>query len=242
MPALSFASQASADGLIVDRSGALRVAFLGRRSAPSGVTPGAALVGLSPPDGDPLSPPSDIAWNRQVHSARVRVVAREVGEARPADALWTAELDLALAIFTADCVPVLIGSTDAAAAVHAGWRGLENGILPNTVERFSEPKQRLTAWIGPAMAACCYEVGSTVGQRVARVSSPDVVVPAHLPSRPRPHLDLAAAARDQLWNAGLRDLRMFDRCTGCRSDEWWSYRRGASKGQRNLAFIWRSAG
>ncbi|HEX2164551.1 MAG TPA: laccase domain-containing protein, partial [Thermoanaerobaculia bacterium] len=97
-----------------------------------------------------------------------------------------------------------------------------------------------TAWIGPALGPCCYEVGEEVAEAVAAASDPAVV------SRPaagaRPRLDLAAAARRQLAALGVEDVRTVAACTRCEADLLWSYRRDGRRAGRNHAFIWKRAG
>jgi polyphenol oxidase len=185
---------------------------------------------------EPGAPP--VAWARQVHSADV--LPAVAGECGAGDALWTGERGLALSIATADCVPVLLAGPEGLAAVHAGWRGLAAGILPEAVETVAgalgaEPA-RWSAWIGPAIGPCCYEVGEDVAAEVARASAPEVVVPGRAE---RPHLDLAAAAHAQLRAAGVGAVARVAACTRCDQETLWSYRREGKGAGRNLAFIWR---
>jgi len=185
---------------------------------------------------EPGAPP--LAWARQVHSAEVlRAAAGECGEG---DALWTGEGGLALSIATADCVPVLLAGPQGLAAVHAGWRGLASGVIPRTVETIARElgadPARWSAWIGPSIGACCYEVGEDVAARVAAASAPAVAVPG---PAGKPHLDLAAAALAQLRAAGVGSIVRVAACTRCDESSLWSYRREGRGAGRNLAFIWR---
>lgn len=174
-----------------------------------------------------------VAWLRQIHSARVLEAA--AGACGEADALVTRRPGLALAVATADCVPVLLGAPDAVAAAHAGWRGIAAGVVPAAVERLDGDPRRLTAWIGPAIGACCYEVGPEVAADVAAASRAEVAAPG--PSG-RPHLDLAAAVREQLRSTGVVDVRTVAGCTHCDADRLWSYRRDGPGTGRNWAFVW----
>jgi hypothetical protein len=172
--------------------------------------------------------------NRQCHSADC--VAARSGESALADGLWSDRPELVLAVYTADCVPILIAAEDRRAAVHAGWRGLATGVIDTAVSALAKPPRELTAWIGPAMAGCCYEVGAEVAVAVARRSGCDVVLET---KGPRPHLDLPRAALAQLERAGICDLRLLRHCTGCDPERWWSYRKTPAAG-RNYALIWGS--
>jgi polyphenol oxidase len=139
-------------------------------------------------------------------------------------------------------VPVLIAGPRGVAAVHAGWRGLAGGVIPSTLEAAAESlggtPQDWTAWVGPAIGACCYEVGYDVAAAIAAASDADTVTPG---PAGRPHLDLPAAARMQLLAAGLQTVYAPPRCTRCDEEHLWSYRREGKAAGRNLAFIWRSA-
>lgn len=171
------------------------------------------------------------AWARQIHSCRV--LDADPGENPEGDALVTDKPELAVAVVTADCVPVLLASRTRVGAVHAGWRGLVSQILPATLQRFEEPIER--AWIGPSIGACCYEVGEEVAQQVCSVSSEKV---RHAGAR-RPHLDLAEAAAFQLRSAGVKSIVRVGGCTRCEEQRLWSYRRDGQSAGRNLAVIWR---
>jgi YfiH family protein len=173
---------------------------------------------------------------RQVHSARL-VPARS-GDCGEGDGLYAAaSARLGLSIASADCVPVLLAGPNGMAAVHAGWRGLSAGIVSAAVSSFPSAPSRLTAWIGPAIGPCCYEVGEEVARRVAgRPDSPFVQPGATGHSL----LDLPGVAAAQLTDAGVDRIRKLGLCTRCRSELLWSYRRQGTGGGRNLSFIWRA--
>ena len=176
----------------------------------------------------------EAATLKQIHSARV--LEARLGLCGEGDALITDRSRLALCVVTADCVPVVLASPTQVAAVHAGWRGLAQEILPAALRRFDAPAHALTAWIGPAIGRCCYEVSQDVAQQVQDVTPDSVLVPGR---RDRPHLDLHAAAISQLQAAGVRIAARHDDCTRCNADSWHSYRRNGPGAGRNLTCIWR---
>lgn len=203
----------------------VEVRFLGRTTAEAALP---ALV-------ERLDPrPPDLAHLVQIHSDRV-VEAAEPGIAGEGDALVSSRADLALAVATADCVPVLLAAPGWLAAVHAGWRGLVAGVIPRTLERADEPTE-IEAWIGPAIGRCCYEVSTQVAQRVAEASTDEILAPG---AGARPHIDLRLAATHQLTERGVESVHQIDLCTHCHGDELWSYRRDGSGAGRNWALIWR---
>jgi polyphenol oxidase len=178
--------------------------------------------------------PADLAWARQIHSATV--LPAQAGACGEGDALWTDRAGLALSVITADCVPVVLAGPGGIAAVHAGWRGLVSGMIPATLRELPGPLSEWTAWIGPAIGACCYEVSEDVASQVIAASDPAVAVPG---PAGKPHLDLPGVARRQLEAAGVGEILWLVRCTRCDEEKLFSYRR-EGKGTRNTAFIWRA--
>lgn len=109
-------------------------------------------------------PPKALIGLRQVHSARVVVVADGPGAPQEADALVTNRPGLGLGVLTADCQPVLFADHDAGVigAAHAGWRGVLAGVLEATLvamETLGAQKRNITAVIGPTISQRAYEVG-----------------------------------------------------------------------------------
>jgi YfiH family protein len=183
--------------------------------------------------------PADLAWARQVHSATV--LPAQPGACGDGDALWTDQAGLALSVVTADCVPVVLAGPQAIAAVHAGWRGLVDGVIAATLRELPGPLSKWTAWIGPAIGVCCYEVGEEVAERVIAAGGPASGLAMVVPGpNGRPHLDLPGVAARQLREAGVGRVLGLVRCTRCDEERLFSYRREGKGGGRNLTFIWRS--
>jgi YfiH family protein len=208
-----------------ERRGSVEVVFAGR--GPAGERD-EALRRIAPEA-------PGVAWPRQVHSSRV-LVAGGAGCQGEGDALVSTGESLALCVVTADCVPVLLAGPYGLAAVHAGWRGIAAGVLPATLAG-QIGLDRWTAWVGPAIGACCYEVGPDVAGQVAAAS--DAAVVRSRGSGEKPHLDLHAAVRRQLVAAGVGEVVCVPGCTRCDADRLHSYRRDGARAGRNHAFIWR---
>ena len=122
---------------------------------------------------EPEAPP--LAWAKQIHSA-VALPARP-GHCGEGDALFTDEPGLVLSVITADCVPVLVAGPEGLAAIHAGWRGIVGGVIPAALEKMKGAPADWTAWVGPAIGACCYEVGEDVAGPVVAASGPGIADP-----------------------------------------------------------------
>ena len=176
---------------------------------------------------------TQLSWPHQIHSARV-VAAQGQGPCGDADAVTTDTRGLALSIATADCLPIVLEGPRRLAAIHAGWRGLVGRIIQGTLDDLDEEPSVLKAWIGPAIGACCYEVGEDVASQVVDVSDPAV----RIRREPRPHLDLVAAAKCQLSRGGVQQVYTVSVCTRCSPDWLWSYRRDRDDAGRNWTFAW----
>jgi YfiH family protein len=206
-----------------DTAGATEIRFVGR--GPGSATE-AVLAAIAPSV-------HRLAWLRQIHSAKA--VAAGTGDCGEADALITDQPGLALTVATADCVPVVLSDGSRIAAIHAGWRGLAGSIITRTLTQMTAEPAHLTAWVGPAIGPCCYEVGSEVAHLVAGASDQTVILPG---SGAKPYLDLQAAASIQLSSSGLTDIRMVESCCHCDDERLWSHRRDGSQAGRNRAFVW----
>jgi purine-nucleoside/S-methyl-5'-thioadenosine phosphorylase / adenosine deaminase len=173
-----------------------------------------------------------LALNYQVHSSRVvRAAAAARGE--HADGLWTEEPGLPILAMSADCLPIVLARTDgrapAVAVMHAGWRGLLEGIVTSAVEALGQGS--LAAAIGPAIGPCCYEVGEEVAEPYRERYGDDVV-------RNR-RLDLWTSAEQALLAAGVEHVERFDRCTACEPETFFSHRRDAGNTGRQgvIAYV-----
>lgn len=179
-----------------------------------------------------------LASAKQIHSGRC-LYAAAPGRLGEADALITDRPGLLLGVRTADCLPLLVADPEhrAVAAIHAGWRGIVAGILAEVLremaERFGSRPQTLLVAVGPAIGACCYEVGPEVASQFR------TLFPEREDLGGRTRLDLAEAARRQLRAAGVGDERLAVAgiCTRCRAEEFYSWRRDGPRTGRMLSVI-----
>jgi YfiH family protein len=158
--------------------------------------------------------PERLTLNRQVHSGTVHeAVAGQRGV--EGDGLWTSEPGLPLLVLAADCVPIVLAGTNGEprlAVLHAGWRGLVDGIVEAGVRALGGGS--LAAAVGPSIGPCCYEVGPEVSERF------DADLTAGR------MLDLRQAVERRLAAAGVPAVERFDLCTMCHPELFFSHRRG----------------
>jgi YfiH family protein len=176
-----------------------------------------------------------VAIGRQVHGAELSTHGgpqapspfAEPGSAIPeVDGHVTAESDLALLVFVADCVPVALSGPGGVAMLHCGWRGLAAGI----VERGAVAIGATDAAIGPSIGPCCYEVGEEVLDAFAGLG--DGIASGAM-------LDLPEVARRLLREAGVERVESAGLCTSCESDLFFSHRRDEGRTGRQAGLVWR---
>lgn len=183
---------------------------------------------------------ADVPWTvlQQVHGARVVVVDEPGAQSgASADAAISSATGAALAVLTADCAPIGLGSPEGISGVaHAGWRGLRAGVVEATVTAMRRlGATRVEAVIGPCIHPCCYPFGedelfavaSRFGEKV-RASD----------SKGSPALDVPAAVRSALHAVGVVLVGESGVCTGCSSSHW-SWRRGGGE-KRQATVVWRA--
>jgi YfiH family protein len=180
---------------------------------------------------------------RQVHGSRVQTVdagsAERARQATPdemvrADGQVTRERGLALTTLTADCLPIAVAGDGVVAMLHAGWRGLRDGVIASGVAALRDrgADGSLYAAIGPGAGPCCYEVGDDV---VAAFDGEPGAV------REQRHLDLKAIARSQLERAGVGEMHDIGLCTICSDPSLlFSHRRDRGVTGRQAGIAWLS--
>ncbi len=159
-----------------------------------------------------------------------------------ADGAWTDRPGQVAVVQTADCLPVLIADEQAplVAAVHAGWRGLAQGIIEQTIQALPSRAGDLQVWIGPAISQAAFEVGDEVYQ--AFVAKNPAFAPHFKPSRfGHWWADLVGMAVTELAQVGVFRVSVSGLCTAQDRDRFYSYRAGLPKGEesaRMASLIW----
>ncbi len=196
-----------------------------------------------------------IQWLNQVHGVEILRADRATTSTAPeADAAFTTESGLALAVLTADCLPVVLVTDEAVGVAHCGWRGLAGKILPLLAAAM--PGELRSAWLGPGICGGCYQVEQTllaefdesdlntnqtvagegqanVGEsgrlrRTARAAAGSAVAEDAQEGKVR--LSLPAVAGNQLIQIGCEHIIHSNLCSLC-DERFYSYRRRATTGR-----------
>lgn len=192
--------------------------------------------------------PGELVLSHQVHSDLVRAVTKKDAQGLDhhlypeCDALITADPGTALAVFTADCTPILLHDpvTGAVGAVHAGWRGTAADIAGKTVRamqaQFGCDPENIRAAIGPNIGQCCFVCDADVPEAMVRGLGNDAL--KHIRQQGQKYyVNLKEINAQFLRNAGVCRIEISTACTMCESHRFWSHR--VTKGQRGSqgAFI-----
>lgn len=179
----------------------------------------------------------------QIHGIDV-IDAMDDGVIRRADGSYSDQSGRVCTVMTADCLPVLLCNPlgTEVAALHAGWRGLADGIIASGIRRFKTPPQQLLAWLGPAISQANFEVGEDVYSaflaNAPSWGSRAELNACFLPSRPDRWLaDLYELARLALRSLGVTRIYGGHFCTFADAGRFYSFRRDEQTG-RMASLIW----
>lgn len=184
-----------------------------------------------------LTLPAEPVWLQQVHGIEV-VKADQVRTLPAADASFTDQAGTVCAVLTADCLPVLFCGDSGAvlAAAHAGWRGLQAGVVEQTL--LAMRCREMSVWLGPAIGPDNFEVGDEV--REAFVCHHAAATQAFKGNGPGKWLaDIYQLARLQLAELGVDRIYGGGYCTVADARRFYSYRRDGAATGRMASLIWR---
>lgn len=161
---------------------------------------------------------------------------------RQADILITTQRDVALAVRTADCLPILLADPIAGiiAAVHAGWRGSAKSIARRAIramEQRGADQRRLLAWLGPCIGPCCFAIGTDIAEALQQSIAGAAMRLSYTPSAM--FADLQEINRLQLRDAGISSahIEISRNCTACDAARFFSFRRDHGVTGRHLAVV-----
>ena len=166
-----------------------------------------------------------------------------------ADACFTKMSNVACAVMTADCLPILLCSEDGEeiAAIHAGWRGLVGDVIESTVKQFSSPVNNIMAWLGPAISQQHFEVGAEVKEQFLKSAGAEQQVPTDQafvsnPLRKNHYFaDLYQLAEIRIRSLGVRKIYGGEHCSFTQDADFFSYRRDGETG-RMVTIIYKKNG
>lgn len=200
------------------------------------------------PVGAEVAPGFHLVRAKQVHGTAILAADGTTGSpAGEADGLLTDSPGVAVAIATADCVPVLVAAPGVVAAVHAGWRGMLAGIVPGVLDRLRErhgigPSEVRVA-LGPSIDGCCFEIEREIAARFADRWGEAVWRHWREGGTGRPPgrgtLDLRGVGRRILVENGVTDeaIEFVGPCTFCGDGPFASYRRDGANAGRQWSWI-----
>lgn len=182
--------------------------------------------------------PNEPYWINQTHST----IAIEIDhnyKLTEADASFTTKTNCICVVNTADCLPLLVCDRDgtAVAAIHAGWRGLLDGIIENTLDLFPQQPDEILVWLGPAIGPTVYEVGNEIrAQFIEHDPQAEQAFVASLNDRWL--MNMYLLARQRIHTKGITAIYGGDHCTYTENDRFFSHRRDSKTGrQASLIYL-----
>jgi YfiH family protein len=184
-----------------------------------------------------LDLPSEPVWLQQVHGVQV-VKADQLVEVPVADASYTDQAGIVCTVMTADCLPVLFCGDNGRmlAAAHAGWRGLQAGVIKNTL--LAMKCAQISVWLGPAIGPDNFEVGDEVlNAFITQIPKVEQAFKANAPGKWL--ANIYQLARLQLAELGIDQVFGGEYCTFADPQRFYSYRRDGAATGRMASLIWR---
>lgn len=190
--------------------------------------------------------PKEPTWLTQTHSNNIiRLTADNLQQLFNADAAYTTEKNIICCVMTADCLPILLCNEQATwvAAIHAGWKGIANGIIRKLVSLYKNEiggeVSDLHVWVGPAISEKVYEVGADVKE--AFVQQDSALKKAFKETHNNKYLlNSVKAARLQLMLCGINEKSISSPsfCTYQEHERFFSYRRDGVNSGRMASMVW----
>jgi len=179
-----------------------------------------------------LNLPNEPMWLKQVHGQNVLELPAPFDS--EADAAFTCQTNQVCVVMTADCMPVLFCNqqADCVAVAHAGWRGLAEGILENTLKTAGFVSEQTYVWLGPAIGAQMFEVGDEVREAFIAHLPKAAQAFVNISGKPDHFLaDLYLLARQRLQQMGITQIFGGVFCTYQDKTRFFSYRRDKVTGR-----------
>lgn len=179
--------------------------------------------------------PESLAWLNQTHSTTLLKLTEDIVTGIEADASWTISKNTPCVVMTADCLPVLVTDKQGSfvCAIHAGWRGLCDGIIEKSIASIclqlkTEP-QHLLVWLGPCIGKTAFVVGDEV--RAEFTAENKQAEQAFTVYQDRWLADLQLLARLRLKTLNVAEITASEHCTFNEPELFFSYRRDGKTGR-----------
>ncbi|MBL4671369.1 MAG: peptidoglycan editing factor PgeF [Arenicella sp.] len=184
-----------------------------------------------------LTLPSEPVWLTQAHSARV--VNADLAIESAVDGTFSTRANTICVVMTADCLPLLLTNQagDQVAAIHAGWRGMSNGIIENAVALFNCHAAEIVAWAGPCIGPTQFEVGAEVRALLGGPDSAYRKIEDNVDQSNKLLADLYQLCGHRLAAVGVTNYSHSNACTYLDEHHFFSYRRDGQCG-RMASLIW----
>lgn len=182
--------------------------------------------------------PSDPIWLKQTHGTHV-VTATLENLRQEADASFTTEKNTVCAVMTADCLPLLVCNRQGTivSAIHAGWRGLANGVVEAAIAALQQNPHDLLVWIGPAIGPKHFEVGADVYEAFI-LNNTQAYSAFQSIGNNKWLANLPLLATLRLQTLGIIHIYASELCTYSNPTDFFSYRRDKGGKGRLASVIW----
>ncbi|MFT6984464.1 MAG: YfiH family protein [Psychromonas sp.] len=188
-----------------------------------------------------LSLPPSLCWLKQTHSTILHKLENNSGSGHEADAVWTSSSNKPCIVMTADCLPVLVTDKQGSfvCAIHAGWRGLCDGIIEKSLSTICDALKidstELLVWLGPCIGKSAFQVGDDVRSQFITQNKDAESAFIAVNGRWLAYLQLLARLRLAPFN--VAQISASEHCTFNEPDLFYSYRRDGQTG-RMASLIW----
>ena len=168
-----------------------------------------------------------IQWLEQVHGHEVVLVDSVQSQPIVTDAAVTTQPNVALAVMTADCLPILLSEPTGkvVAAIHGGWRPLAQNIIAKTIDAMPVSSKELVAWLGPCIGPKYFEVGAEVKSEFLKLSCQCEQAFTPSANDDKYLADLQQLAEILLKQSGVTHISKLAECTYSMPERYYSYRR-----------------
>ena len=189
-----------------------------------------------------LLPTPEVTWLNQTHSnIAIELDNTYTYDNSPCDASYTHNPQTICAVLTADCLPILLTNNEEnfVAAIHAGWKGVANGIISNTIKTINTDPTQIKAFIGPSITQKCFQVGEDVKHIFCNLDQENhQFFIVDVTEKGKYLCDLIAIAKQQLIKIGIleHNISISQHCT-YQNPDFYSYRQNNMTG-RFASLIW----